>query len=68
MPKAIHVNLCDFYVYHANYKSNEYSFPFRYESESESCSAVSSSLRPNGLYSPWNSPVQNIGVGSPLLL
>ena len=34
MPKAIHVNLCDFYMYHANSKSNEYSFPFRYESES----------------------------------
>ena len=26
------------------------------ESESESCSVMSDSLRPHGLYSPWNSP------------
>ena len=32
-------------------------------SESESHSVVSSSLRPHGLYSTWNSPGQNIGVG-----
>ena len=31
--------------------------------ESESCSGVSDSLRPHGLYSPWNSPGQNTGVG-----
>jgi len=37
-------------------------------SESESRSVVSDSLRPHGLYSPWNSPGQNTGVGScPLL-
>ena len=36
--------------------------------ESESCSAVSDSLRPHGLYSPWNSPGQNTGVGSLSLL
>ena len=29
------------------------------ESESESCSVVSESLWPHGLYSPWNSPGQN---------
>ena len=35
---------------------------------SESCSVVSDSLRPHGLYSPWNSPGQNTGVSSlPLL-
>ena len=34
------------------------------ESESESHSVVSDSLRPHGLYSPWNSPDQNTGVGS----
>ena len=33
-------------------------------SESESCSVVSDSLRPHGLYSPWNSPGQNTEVGS----
>ena len=35
---------------------------------SESRSAVSNSLRPHGLYSPWNSPGQNTGVGSLFLL
>ena len=37
-------------------------------SESESCSVVSDSLWPRGLYSPWNSPGQNTGVGSCSLL
>ena len=38
------------------------------KSESESRSVVSDSLRPHGLYSPWNSLGQNTGVGSlPLL-
>ena len=37
-------------------------------SESESRSIVSDSLRPHGLYSPWNSPGQNTGVGSRFLL
>ena len=35
---------------------------------SESCSVVSDSLRPHGLYSPWNSPGQSTGVGSLFLL
>ena len=35
---------------------------------SESCSVVSNSLWPHGLYSPWNSPGQNTGVGSFSLL
>ena len=34
----------------------------------ESCSVVSNSLRPHGLYSPWNSPGQNIGVNRLSLL
>ena len=38
------------------------------ESESESHSGVSYSLGPHGLYSPWNSPGQNTGVGSLSLL
>ena len=29
---------------------------------------MSNSLRPHGLYSPWNSPGQNSGVGSLSLL
>ena len=36
--------------------------------ESENLSVVSDSLRPHGLYSPWNSPGQNFGVGSFSLL
>ena len=36
--------------------------------ESESRSVVSNSLRPQGLYNPWNSPGQNTGVGSLSLL
>ena len=38
------------------------------EIESESHSIVSDCLRPRGLYSPWNSPGQNTGVGSLSLL
>ena len=34
----------------------------------ESGSVVSDSLRPHGLYSPWNPPGQNTGVGSRPLL
>ena len=36
--------------------------------ESESHLVVSDSLRPHGLYSPWNSPGQNTGVSSRSLL
>ena len=34
----------------------------------ESCSVMFDSLWPHGLYSPWNSPGQNTGVGSLSLL
>ena len=37
-------------------------------SESESCSVVSNSVQSHGLYSLWNSPGQNTGVGSCSLL
>ena len=36
--------------------------------ESESHSVMSDSLRPHRLYSPWDSPGQNTGVGSLSLL
>ena len=36
--------------------------------ENESRSVVSDPLRPHGVYSPWNSPGQNTGVGSHFLL
>ena len=38
------------------------------ENESESHSVMSNTLWPHGLYSPWNSPGQNTGVGSLSLL
>ena len=38
------------------------------EKWSESCSVMSDSLRPHGLYSPWNSPGRNTGVGNHSLL
>ena len=37
-------------------------------SESESHLVMSDSLRPHGLWGPWNSPGQNTGVGSLSLL
>ena len=46
---------------HIHYCAKKYS-------ESESRSVVSDSLRPHGLYSPWNSPGQSTGVGSRSLL
>ena len=36
--------------------------------QTESCSVVSNSLGPHGLYSSWNFPGQNTGVGSLSLL
>ena len=36
--------------------------------KTESCSVISNSLQPHGLYSPWNFPGQNTGVGSLSLL
>ena len=38
--------------------------PSPWSCESESCSVMSDSLPPHGLYSPWNSPGQNTRVGS----
>ena len=42
--------------------------PLNHQKESESHSVLSDHLRPHGLYSPWNSPGQNSGVGSRSLL
>ena len=42
--------------------------PRRSVKESESCPVMSDSLWPHGLYSPWNSSGQNMGVGSLSLL
>ena len=43
-------------------------FISRNDQWSESVSVMSNSLQPHGLYSPWNSPSQNAGVGSHSLL
>ena len=55
---------------HKTQKENDFLVPFAiYCSENESCSVVSDSLQPHVfLYSPWNSPGQNTGVGSLSLL
>ena len=44
---------------------NVWAHLFKTESEGESCSVLSDSLRPHGLYSPWNSRGQNTGVAFP---
>ena len=52
-----------------NIRTEKFRFFFAsLKSESESHSVVSDSLRPHVLYSPWNSPGQNTGVGSLSLL
>ena len=48
-------------------RHSDWPGPLRY-SESESRPVVSDSLRPHKLYSPWNSPGQNTGVGNRFLL
>ena len=49
-------------------QSRQKSSPIKHLSVNESRSVVSDSLQPHGLYSPWNSPGQNTGVGSLSLL
>ena len=49
-------------------KSRDIILPTKVCIVSESHSVMSNSLRPHGLYSPWNSPDQNTGVGSLSLL
>ena len=48
--------------------SEQYLNNIKHEWVCESRSVVSDSLWPHGLYSPWNSPGQNTGVGSLSLL
>ena len=57
----------------SNGTSNLYLYPWcsaqsLEHRKSESLSVMSDSLWPHGLYSPWSSPGQNIGVGSLSLL
>ena len=52
-------------IVRGNFKTTlSLNLPNESESESQSCLT----LRPHRLYSPWNSPGQNTGVGSYTLL
>ena len=51
------------------FEDGDYCQPSEAESSVQlSHSVMSDPLRPHGLHSPWNSPVQNIEVGSRSLL
>ena len=56
-----------FHIPHVDIDTTAFGL-FRLKKWSESHSVVSDSLRPHGVYSPWNSPSQNSGVGSRSLL
>ena len=60
----------DIYLYKYVYENSPSSIIHNSQKlfESESRSVLSDSLRPHGLYSPWNSPGQHTGVGSCSLL
>ena len=51
-----------------NLKDFEYYLVSMWKSESENCSVTSDSSWHNRLYSPWNFPGQNTGIGSCSLL
>ena len=51
-----------------HHTSNQPPSPISFPNECESHSVMSDSLRPHGVYSPWNSPGQNTGLGSLSLL
>ena len=61
-----------FLNHHHNFRQNEClllsSTMEGFGNISESRSVMSDSLQPHGLFSPWTSPGQNIGVGSCSLL
>ena len=56
-----------FHISHVHIDTTAFGL-FRLKKWSESHSVVSDSLQPHGVYSPWNSPGQNSGVGSRSLL
>ena len=51
-------------VYREYHKALSIVEKLEFSSESKSHLVVSDSLQPHGLYSPWNSPGKNTGVGS----
>ena len=64
--KSSSVNTINFLASHIKCTADS---SYYYEKcESESRSVMSDSLQPHGLYSPWNSPGWNTGVGSLSLL
>ena len=70
-PLSTTVGYCSWTLWGAMYMSLGIVQPSAWEKEmiwSGSCSVVSDSLQPSGLYSPWNSPIQNTGMCSLLLL
>ena len=64
---CVQVDLSGILCTHWNMYCYKYSVMI-FESESESCSVVSDSLWPCGVYSFWNSPGKNTGVVSLSLL
>ena len=60
--------MCENNFYSSSPQPSWHQGPVFMKSESESHSVVSDSLRPHGLYSPWNSPSQNTAGGSLSLL
>ena len=70
-PWLIHVNVWQKPLQYSKVIGLQLKFKkniFLKDSESESCSVASDSLQSYELYSPWNSPGQNTGVGSRSLL
>ena len=59
------VGSCFYNLKHTDLQYRNYMLFWKH---SESCSVVSDFLSFHGLYSPWNSPGQNTGVGSLSLL
>ena len=57
-----------FHIWCLLYTSQDCHKIRRSRHESESHPVMSDSVQPHGLYSPWNSPGQNTGVGSLSLL
>ena len=60
--------ICIFLGIHYIIFLHTHTYILSWKSESESCSVVSDSLWPHGLYCPWNYPGQNTGVGIRCLL
>ena len=65
--QSIHVIISEI-IYFPSLVTTIFGIPKLLSERSESLSVMSDSLQPCGLYSPWNSPGQNTGVGSLSLL